>query len=399
MKRNLIAIIAFLTIFGFGWNLAMAQFNLKIPKIKLENPEKEKLKDSDTTGNTKTKNTGSKLIYDNQRSTNVPLLMKNTIHVKLQMHDEYWKMKGQSNYSSWVPLIRFSQFYNNDKKLNYNVEYFNPDGSAWYSETLEQSSRIAADDTVLFQSPSPYGNDVLDTKSTASTGVYSFKITSQETKEILFQGKFKVGKFSRAYSPAEKNKNAFYVDYDWLLPFGTVGFHHSGLEIGGAPLYVNVWLKGMIEPSEMEGRIFYKGQQIASTKEGGAGSVEDREGEFAAAFNQPYLWRRWQFQWYNFLLDNNGSFNRENFPNAFYFDKNPGDYTVKIYRNGTQIRELSFTVGADGRIVQPGYTNEIPLPFHTLVLPTKVMGPEKWDSAGWKANSFYGNPLSGFAIQ
>jgi hypothetical protein len=393
--------------------MASAQISIKLPDINIKKPDVKKpdvkkpdtkINDTNTTNTqVKTTNTGSNLIYDNQRPNGVPVLMKNTVHVKLAMNEEYWKMKGQRNYTSWVPLMRFSHFYNNDKQLNYTVEYFNPDGSPWYSETLEQSNYPAADRTILFQSPSPWANRAFDTKATAGTGTYSFKITNQETKEVLFQGKFKVGKFSRAYSAAEKNKNAFYVDYDWLLPLASVGFHFSGLEIGGVPLYASVWVKGNPDEKDLEGRIFYKGQQIASTKEGGVSGVEDREGEYAIAFDQPYVWRRYQFQWRNFLLDNNGTFNRETYreeyPNAHYFDKNPGEYTVKIFRTGTQIREFGFTVGADGRIVQPAYTREIPIPHHTLLLPAKVTGAEKWDAAGWKTNAFYGNPLTGFNIQ
>jgi hypothetical protein len=412
MENNIAVMLAFLIISLFGSNPASAQIRIKLPDINIKKPDVKKpdvnvkkpdTKINETTTNnnqtTNNKNSGSELIYPNQKPNNVPVLLKNTIHVKTQMHDEYWKMKGQRDFTSWVPLIRFNQFYNNDKELKYTVEYFNPDGSAWYSELLESSGRNA-DRTVLYQSPSPYGNGVLDTKSTNGTGVYSFKITNSDTKELLFQGKFKVGKFSRSYSAADKNKNGFYVDYDWVLPFSTIGFHFSGMEIGGFPALVDVWLKGYLDSSDLEGRIFYKGQQIASTKDGGgANSREDRESEYAVAFNQPHVWRRWQFQWKNILVDNNGSFNRENYPNAHYLDKNQGEYTVKIYHKGTQIRELSFTVGTDGRIVAPAYTNQIPLPYHTLVLPTKVMGTEKWDTTGWKTNAFYGNPLTGFEIK
>jgi hypothetical protein len=403
--------------FAFGLNAVSAQITINIPKIKIGKPKKEQPKTKDTTTTsevkTKTNNTtttsvvttktsDSKLIYPLTMPTNAPVFLKNSVYVEAKVHDEYWKMKGQRNYSSWVPLIRFNQFYNEEKVLNYRVEYFNPDGSAWYGEELESSGRNA-DRTVLYKSPSPYGNGVLDTKSTNGTGVYSFKITNQDTKEVLFQGKFKVGKFSRAYSPQEKNKNGFYVEHDWLLPFGTIGFHFSGFEIGGMNPMVDVWLKGDINRDELEGRVFYKGQQIASTKDGangsGANSVNERMGEYAAAFEQD-VWKQWRFQWGDLLFDNNGSFNRENYPKAFYLDKNAGDYTVKIYRGGTQIRELGFSVGADGKFVVPAYTSQIPMPYHAIVLPVKVVGTaEKMNAAAWKTDAFYGNPLSGFAVQ
>lgn len=403
MRKNLAVMFTFLIVFVFGTNSVSAQFTITMPKMKVEKPEKDpKTKDTTTTEEVKTKTSASKAIYENQRPTNVPVLMKNSIYVQAKTHDEYWKMPNQRNYSSWVPLIRFSHFYNHEKNLNYTVEYFNPDGSSWYSETLEESGRNA-DRTVHYQSPSPYGG-ILDTKSTAGTGVYSFKITNQNTKEILYQGKFKVGKFSRANSPQEKNKVDFFVEHDWLLPFGMIGFHHSDIEIGGVTPLVSVWLKGMVSADELEGRIFYKGQQIASTKDNdGASGVSDydeRTTQYAPAFAPQNIWKRWQFQWGNFRFDNNGGFNRDYYPKALYADKNPGDYTVKIYRNGTQIRELSFSIGADGRFVVPAYTSRIPLPYHRIILPVKVIGTtEKWDATVWKTDAFYGNPLTGFAIQ
>jgi hypothetical protein len=396
---------AFLIISAFAGQTVAAQITIKLPKIKIEKPDAEKPRTKDTTNPVTTNQTttsNSKHIYEDQRPTNVPVFLKNSLYIQAKAHDEYWKMKGQKNYSSWIPQIRFSHFYNHEKSLKYTVEYFNPDGSLWYDETLEESGRNA-DRTVLYKSPSPYGNGVLDTKTTDKAGVFGFKITDQETKAVLFQGKFKVGKFSRSYGrPDDKNKAGFYVEHDWLLPFATLGFHFSGLEMGDFPALVNVWLKGAINREELEGRVFYKGQQVASTKDGdgsGAGIEEDRTAEYAEAFEQPGVWKRWRFQWRNFRIDNNGSFNRDYNRGAHYADKNPGEYAIKIYRNGAQIRELNFTVGADGKFVAPAYTKDIPLPYHTIVLPVKIMGAEKWDAASWKTEGFYGNPLTGFSVQ
>jgi hypothetical protein len=342
--------------------------------------------------------TASNPIYKNQFPTPVPVFLKTSIYVQAKVHDEYWKVPNQRDYSSWVPLLRFKQFYNNERQLNYTVDYFNPDGSLWYSEKLEQGNS-AADRTVMFQSPNPY--DVLNKKSTDATGIYGFKITDQDTRQALFQGKFKVGKFSRAYRPQEKNKFGFYVEQDWLLPFGMIGFHHSDIEIGGVMPEVSVWLNGLIEASELEGRLFYKGAQIATTKEkGGVSDYDERAADYAAAFAPNQIWKRWLFQWERFRIDNHGRYNPDYYPNAHYFDKNPGDYLVKIYRNGTEIRELSFSVGADGRFVVPAYTKQVFLPYHRFLLPVKVISiTEKSNALAWKTDAFYGNPLDGFALQ
>jgi hypothetical protein len=407
-------------VLAFGGEAARAQFTIKLPKIRIEKPDRDRpvTKDSNTSDTTKTTNTtnttntttgvktktsGTKMIYPPQLPTNVPVFLKNSVYVQAKTTDEYWKMPNQKNYSSWVPELRFDQYYNEERVLNYAVEYFNPDGSAWYSEKLESNGRNA-ERTVLYQSPSAYGNDgALATKATAATGVYGFKITDLDTKAVIYQGKFKVGKISRSYSAADKNKFDFYVEHDWLMPFAMLGFHHSLDEVGGMMPEISFWLKGPVEASELEGRVFYQGRQIASTKDeagGGASDYDERRSEYAAAFAPEKMWKRWQFTFSNFRVDNNGTFNREYYPQAHYADKNPGEYTVKIYRGGAQIRELAFSVGPDGRFVAPAYTNQIPLPYYRLILPVKVLGAtEKWDAAAWKTEAFYGNPLTGFDIK
>ncbi|QYO65666.1 hypothetical protein [Leptolyngbya sp. 7M] len=151
-------------------------------------------------------------------------------------------MKGQRNYSSWAPLTKFKSFYNEEKPLNYSVAYFNPNGTPWYSEKLEAKGRNA-DRTVVYESPSPWG-ETLDTKSTDATGVFSFKITNDDTKELLYEGKFKVGKFSTANGGQDKNNFEFFLGHDWLMSYGMIGFHHSLDEVGGMPPLMSVWIKG-----------------------------------------------------------------------------------------------------------------------------------------------------------
>jgi hypothetical protein len=374
----------------------------KIPKIGKPKADtgREGVDSGKKDGNSGTNANGdNKVIYGPMRPTGTPQLIKSSIYVQAKSHNEYWKMKGQRNYSSWVPLIRFNQFYNEEKQLNYSVDYFNPDGSAWYSEKLESSGRNA-DRTVKYQSPSPWGG-ILDTKSTAATGMFGFKITNDDTREVLYHGKFKVGKFSTANGGPDKNKFEFFVDQDWLMPYGSIGFHHSIDTVGGMPPLVSFWIKGSPDASDLEGRIFYKGAQIGSTKDGGGASdYDERATDMSAAFAPLNRWKRWEFQWNKVLFDNNGTFNRERFPNAFYVDKNPGVYTVKVFHRSVQIREIEFTVGADGRFAKPTYADQLFIPYHTIVLPVKVTAPdEKWNAASWKTDSFYANPVSGFTIQ
>jgi hypothetical protein len=402
MKKNLITMLALLFVFGLGAKTVISQFTIKIPKIpKIDKPKTVNPSPSDAPERKPSKS-GADAVYKNDRPTAVPVFLKNSIYIQAVTHNEYWKMKGQSNFSSWVPAIRFGLFYNNEKPIDYVVEYSGPDGSLWLKDSLERTA-LSDDRTITYKSQSPYGG-ILDTKSTNATGVYSFKIINQTTGQADYQGKFKVGKFSASGDGRDKNKFDFYVDHDWLLPFGMIGFHHSDIEIGGIMPEVSVWLNGLVTADELEGRLFYQGKQIATTKEGrgvsGVSDYDERMPRLAPGFAPEKIWKRWQFQWDQFRFDNNGGFNRDNYPNVLYADKNPGEYAVKIYRNGVPIRELSFTVGADGKFAAPAWTKQIPLPYHRVILPVKIIGAtEKVNAAAWKTDAFYGNPLNGFSIQ
>ena len=79
-------------------------------------------------------------------------------------------------------------------------------------------------------------------------------------------------------------------------------------------------------------------------------------------------------------------------------DKHPGDYEVKLLRLGNLCRSLKFTVGADGKIVDPGIgaANHLGSPW--ILFPTQPIGDRDgaYDKEAYKTAAFYGNPLTGF---
>jgi hypothetical protein len=411
MKKIFIFTLAFLVISVCGAGAA-AQFPLKIPKIKVEKPKPEQPKPAsdstlpETPGRpAEAKTSVSKQVYGFERVPARPVLLKHTVYVQTEMSRTFWKMPKESDYTSWVPKVRFSIYYDWNTPVNYTAEYSNPDGSVWFSETLEGGNRDN-ERIISFQSGRATSNQMLETKGSVGTGVYGVKIVNRETNETVFQGKFKTAKFLRPYSERTPNRFAFFVEHDWVLPMAYVGFPFSSFiypneNVGGFPVIVGVWLKGDVNDDELEARLFYRGQQIAVRRFGRTDGRfwADRASEFAAIAPEPPVWKLWNFQWENFLFDNGGSFNRENFPNAHYADQNPGEYAVRILRAGTPVRELKFTVLPDGRLDDGGFAAQMFLPYHTIMVPAKVTGNlEKWNAAS-KPEAFYGNSPNGFPLQ
>ncbi len=422
MKRSRCFIFAFSVVLFLSLSNTFAQFPIKIPKLpkvekskqaqpKAEQPKTDgsrptQERDATPTEQTKSppQNSDSKKVYDLERPTDKPAFIKDSLYIQAVTHKEYWKLPKENKYSSWVPKVRFDTYVTNGgSALNFVAEYFNPDGSLWFSEPLEIG--VYADDrTVSLSSDRTNTTKMLETKSSAGVGTYGIKITNKDTGEIVFQGKFKVGKFLPPYGG--KNEFDFFVEHDWLLPMGYVGFHHSSFndDSGRFPVIISVWMKGDLDNTDLEARVFYKNQQIASTKDDGDGSgVGDsgkRASENAIYSAELHHWKLWDFEFGNLRYDNGGSFNRDYYPNAVYADKNLGEYTVKIFHKNVQVRELKFTVGADGRLADGGFAKQIFLPYHKIIVPVKIIGTsEKWNASAWKADAFYGNPLTGFTVQ
>lgn len=395
---------------------AQAQFPIKIPKIKTEKPKVEK-PETDTRQPDASPSTSSpastsstysapvrKSQYDLVTPTAKPLFVRDSVYIQAETHASYWKTPNVKQ-TSWLPKIQFDVFYDYKAELPYVAEYFNPDGSLWYSETLDGGNR-SADLTVPFRSnrDTNYRIKLRDTKSSIATGVYGIKITNTATGEVAFQGKFKVGKFPVKFS--RETRNEYFVDHDWLMPIGTVSFHFSNFiyeDIGkNFPIEVSMWFKKSLGTTDhgLEGRLFYKGQQIATTKPNGR---EERASEFAAVEAPDlYHWRQWVFQWSDktdgeINVDNGGTYHRDNMPTAFFVDRNPGEYTVKVYHNGVQVREAKFTIGNDGRVADGGYQKPGYLTYHKVIIPVTIIGQtEKYNAAAWKTEAFYGNPMTGF---
>ncbi len=412
-KHRFFLLLAILCVCGSAAQETSAQFNIKLPKIKIEKPKTEQPKTeqpktnsgppaeagSSTTPAPTYSTPVKKSQYDFIERGNRPVLITDSVYIQAVTHQEYWKTPGKP-VSSWVPKVMFSVFYDWKIGLRHSVEYFNPDGSLWFSETIESYGNA-------IQSDRDITSKMLNAKSTVATGLYGIKITDTSSGNVTFQGKFKVGKFPTDW----KGKNAveFYVDHDWLMPIGTVSFHYSnfsGQYLGtNFPVVVGMWFKKAIGSTDhgFEARLFYKDQQIAATRKLQAN--ETRASDTGNLSGELHHWARWDFQWTfdgnvgNVNVDNGGTYHRDNMLKSFFVDRNPGEYTAKVYHKGVQVREAKFTVGTDGRIVDGGYHKPGYLTYHKVMIPVTIIGPaEKYNPAAWKTEAFYGNPMAGFAI-
>lgn len=403
MKNKLLpfklAFIAILTVVAM--TSVNGQINIRIPKINQpkatptpsNEPERRAPQTPPTPRTTNDRAGGGD--FSKPIANDTPVFLKTTLDVRADLENRYWKFPNESNYTSWIPQVRFKVFYSGNTRLRFQAEYFTPDGKSWFTEQLETNMSDGNYQTVDINS-SRAGERFKD-RATATTGTYGVKITDGRDGSVLFEGKFKVNKYKYGPNiPMFKNQHCFYVEQDWNMPVGYVWLDYRSDQY--APhVKVGMWFKGDRRSGDFEARLFYNGQQIATTDDMGEASNTERRFPNVIEDKELAYWQRWDFSWNKarFLKPGGGM----QYPSAKILNKMPGEYTVKVFYQGTQVREASFKV-ENGNLVDNGIAARNGFKDHKILIPIKILATtEKWNANAWKTDAFYGNPLSGFSIQ
>jgi len=323
-----------------------------------------------------------------------PQFLPETLQVDLELWDYYFKIPNDNHNTSWAPRIRFDVFYGGTTKLRFKADYFMPDGSLWFSEPLEQRGGDDRSQTVGLASQQDSNSDK---RAVVVGGVFGLKITNMRDNSTAFQGKFKIVRFKPQYSDARyRNEVDYYVDYDWKLPIGIADLYY---ERDMAVPIIRMWFKGDLNNDNFEARLFRNGQQIASTDDD-RGGVDHGDDLYAKkrGDDKSLFWREFKFSWPSKILfiRTEEQRNYTAYEKAMYINQTPGEYVVKIYYNGDQVRETKFSIGNDGTYADNGIAKQNNLTTNKIILPVKVMGTlDKWNPVNAKSMGFYGNPMSG----
>lgn len=370
---------------------ANSQFPIKLPQLPKADktvPDQPKKNDVRSTSNDQS-------YLQGPVTSSKAILLRETIEIKPYSKESYWKFPNQGNYTSWVPQINFQSFYDGSSTLRYQVEWTNTDDSPWFSEAL----RYTAPGQSTAALRSEYSDEIFNTKAVTTSGTYGVKVTDTKSGEVIFQGRFRVNK--KPFAPGDaslKNRNVFYVDNDWNLPVGYVGFNYDSPWDYLQPI-VFIWFKGRVNANDFEGRLFYSGQEIASTDGGGWVNISQYRGDDCTKYEQDCRLQLMTFMWNKFMLENSNWVRRQK-PDSIFTKDRPGQYTVKVFYKAQQVREANFTIDAAGHISPNALSAQIYLENYRIIIPVKIMGSmDKPLSASWKADMFYANPLAGFDAQ
>src|SRR5262249_53593374 len=159
-------------------------------------------------------------------------------------------------------------------------------------------------------------------------------------------GKFKVGKFHVGNNlPQFKNQFEYYIEHDWTLPIGYLWFNPR-LNEKAPGLAASLWFRGELDDTKLAAYGFYNGKQIASTKSETGSAGSDSKLLTSGNDKEP-RWERWTFYWNNVRGYNVDPYEKS--PQLFILSQNPGEYEIKVLRDGELSRSTKFTVGTDGK--------------------------------------------------
>jgi hypothetical protein len=336
-------------------------------------------------------------------SQNQPTIAKDSVQMTPFTYNVYRK-----NYDvwSWVP------------RIEYRVNGPIASGSQLYVEyTIPGGGPAVRFDCATEETPqgrwwktSCGGRDIPEDKASTSVGLVNFAIKMRNelngTDSTLFNGRAKVEKvLSNEHGPKAANHFVYFVNHDWNLPIGYVYLTPDDLKGWDRPdVHIAFWVRG--EAVNFKPHIFLNGKEVGKkTFEGeevGRAScesdVENNTTHYVAdTVPQKAKWARVRCSFPNLRGWDKTKEEPGMFGPLHLLSANPGEYELKVLWNNKLARSIKFTVGPDGKF-DNGIATANKLGSDRVIVPVQIIGDQdgQWDRTAWKAEAFYGNPLTGF---
>jgi hypothetical protein len=295
-----------------------------------------------------------------------------TIEAKANFDNPEWR---------WTPVIGFRLLGPVNSGSQITVDFTLPNGSPFVTLKCDMpridegsSSRIGG---CGFNNPDA-------AKATNLQGLFGFQIKLDS--KVLYSGKFNVSRilYNPDGTPAKNKQFYYFVDNDWRLNFAYVGTFFGDTSNN---IYTEFWIKNRIQnKADFSAQLFYNGKQIAET---------------SPSFVLESYPKENQKQEYTNIGLNFPALMTE--PEAVGFDdyfrvfKNPGDYEIKLVREGKPARSIKFSVGRDGKLVPNGVGTD--LIGGGIIVPNQILGDTDgvFNKLAWK-EGVWGNPIKNLLV-
>lgn len=288
---------------------------------------------------------------------------------------------------SWCPRFQFGLRGPISGGSQVTVVVTKPNGQPWLTLPVETPELAAGAWKAVTT------NDQEETKAIPLPGVCNFSIVLknelQNTKTVLYSGKFEVSKYQYPLSK-KPGETEFYIGHDWLLPTGYLEID-TQLDEEAPALSAYFWFKGDPSSNTPAAYVFHNGKQIFSTKQEGAGDGIADVTLTTPGIDKERTWYRWKFTLGGVRVYRQADQSANNYT-QFFLNKNPGDYEIKVLRGGKLARVMKFTVGADGKIVDNGIAKNNHMSSTWMFMPVQILpGTDVTFSTAPTPVAFYGN--------
>jgi hypothetical protein len=280
----------------------------------------------------------------------------------------------------WVPIIQLPMSGRMSTGQEVHVAY-KAGGKPWFTERFRPADATALlrdrnSVNLLYRFRSGRNQEHL----ARHTGRIDFEVSFVDP---LAGGNRKVGA-GHLIVGGGANDVDYYVSYDWATEVMWVDFMGRGnpsLDYPGLVVQ-GIFLQPTERSETMSLHLFHKGKEIASADRFGndfttnARNSKTRQGYGA-------IGAAWS-------LPNVVAYDRRPEKGGFFvLSENPGEYTLKVLRNGELAREANFTITPDGKIDR-SLNVAANLPHGYTVLRAKVHGQQDRAKANFKADGLWG---------
>jgi hypothetical protein len=326
-----------------------------------------------------------------------PTILKRTIEISAYRFLRYWPnpkaAEPQYNTWSWVPRVSFTLLGPVPGGSQWYVDFQTPDGKPWISYKCPTEE---FGDDIQGEVKTPTSDDD-EKKAITQTGLFPFKIHLKNalagTDTVMFEGKARIGTYAPDQNiPEYKGKREFYVEQDWRLPMGIIWLNPT-IDANVPTLSFSLWFKG-VNGAKLEAFLIHNGQPVDTVE--GYGS--NAEGEIKTGVGDSQgSWDRCTFTFAK-VRGFNKDTSANSYASMYFLDKNPGDYEIRVLRDGKLARVAKFTVGGDGWPSDNGIATNNKMGGIRKVLGVQIVGDQDkgYNPQSWKTDMLYGNPLAGF---
>jgi hypothetical protein len=280
----------------------------------------------------------------------------------------------------WVPIIQLPMSGRMSTGQEVHVSY-KAGGKPWFTERFRPADATALlrdrnSVNLLYRFRSGRNQEHL----ARHTGRIDFEVSFVDplagANRKVGAGHFTVG--------GGANDVDYYVSYDWatevmwvdFMGRGNPSLDHPGLVVQG------VFLQPTERSETLSLHLFHKGREIASADRFGSDfTTSARNSKTRAGYG--VIGAAWS-------MPNVVAYDRRPEKGGFFvLSENPGEYTLKVLRNGELAREASFTITPDGKIDR-SLNVAAHLPHGYTVLRAKVHGQQDQARSTFKADGLWG---------